>query len=81
MHLVYHNNTAWNPNLLIYFCQQKNGDQEQGLHEYLELESKLAVSELENPIEMLRIRSRRWHQLINELDLAKRELDVLEKAV
>lgn len=57
------------------------GRQDQGLKEYLELEGQIRAQELDNPIQMLQLKSQRWHQLQNELETAQRELDVMEKLV
>ena len=64
--------------LQVFFFFQ-NGDQEEELQEFLELESKLAASAVHNPIQMLEIKSQRWKKIQNEIQLAKKELSIVEK--
>ena len=51
------------------------------LQKYLELERKITASEALNPVQMLEIKSQRWHQLLHELEAAQKQLDLLEKIV
>ena len=51
------------------------------LQKYLDLERQITINEASNPFQMLEIKSQRWHQLLNDLEAAHKQLALLEKIV
>ena len=65
----------------MFTNQKGSAFEDRGLGRYLHLERQITSCEAANPIQMLEIKSQRWHQLHNELHVARKQLDLLEKIV